>query len=123
MIGVDLIGQIRRAFHDQGRGIKTIAREFSVSRTTVRKIVRGDETEFRYERGVQPAPKLGAYVEELTRILESEQRFPVGNGARHNVFSRNCAVAAMRAPTTAFIGLPGHGGRSALVSRQKRMCR
>ncbi len=76
MIGVDLIGRIRRAFHDQGQGIKAIAREFSVSRTTVRKVVRGDETEFRYERGVQPAPKLGAFVEELTRILESEAALP-----------------------------------------------
>lgn len=76
MIGVDLIGQIRRAFHDQGRGIKTIARDLGVSRGTVRKAVRGDDTEFRYERAVQPAPRLGAFVEDLTAILEAEAALP-----------------------------------------------
>lgn len=76
MIGVDLIGQIRRAFHDQGQGIKTIARDLGVSRGTVRKVVRGDDTEFRYERAVQPAPKLGAFIEDLTAILEAEAVLP-----------------------------------------------
>ncbi len=76
MIEVDLIGRIRRAFHEDRRGIKTIAREFGVSRTTVRKVVRTDKTEFRYERSVQPAPKLGAFVEDLTAILEAEASLP-----------------------------------------------
>ena len=76
MIGVDLIGQIRRAFHDQRQGIKTIARDLGVSRGTVRKVVRGDDTEFKYERAVQPAPRLGAFVEDLTTILETEAALP-----------------------------------------------
>ena len=40
MIGVDLIGQIRRAYFDQHRPIKEIVRTLSVSRATVRKVVR-----------------------------------------------------------------------------------
>ena len=32
----------------------------SVSRATVRKVIRSQKTEFKYERGVQPAPKLPA---------------------------------------------------------------
>ncbi len=76
MIGVDTIGQIRRAFHDRQKGIKTIARELGVSRATVRKVVRGDETEFKYERDVQPAPKLGAWVDDLTGLLEAESALP-----------------------------------------------
>jgi transposase len=76
MIGVDTIGQIRRAFHDWRKGIKTIARELGVSRATVRKVVRGDETEFKYERDVQPAPKLGAWVDDLTGLLEAESALP-----------------------------------------------
>ena len=76
MIGVDLIGQIRRAFHDQRQGIKTIARDLGVSRGTVRKVVRGDDTEFKYERLVQPAPRLGAFVGDLTTILEAEAALP-----------------------------------------------
>ena len=71
-----MIGQIRRAFHDQRQGIKTIARDLGVSRGTVRKVVRGDDTEFKYERAVQPAPRLGAFVEDLTTILETEAALP-----------------------------------------------
>ena len=51
MIGVDMIGEIRRAYFEQQRPIKEIVRTLSVSRATVRKIVRGHKTEFKYERG------------------------------------------------------------------------
>ena len=69
MIGVDKIGEIRRAYFEQHRSIKEIVRTLSVSRATVRKVVRGKKTEFKYERGVQPSPKLGDWVEVLTEIL------------------------------------------------------
>ena len=54
MIGVEKIGEIRRAYFEQHRSIKEIVRTLSVSRATVRKVVRGHQTEFKYERGVQP---------------------------------------------------------------------
>jgi transposase len=73
---VDLIGQIRRAFFGQRRAIKEISRELRVSRTTVRKVVRSDKTAFKYAREVQPAPKLGEWVEVLTAILEAEATLP-----------------------------------------------
>ena len=76
MIGVDLIGQIRRAFFEQRRAIKEISRELRVSRATVRKIVRSHKTEFKYARGVQPVPKLGAWVDILTEILKKEGKLP-----------------------------------------------
>lgn len=38
MIGVDVIGQIRRAYFEQGCPIKEIVRTLSVSRATVRKV-------------------------------------------------------------------------------------
>jgi len=38
MIGVDLIGQIRRAYFEQQRSIKEIVRTLLVSRATVRKV-------------------------------------------------------------------------------------
>ena len=76
MIGVDLIGQIRRAYFEQHRPIKEIVRTLSVSRATVRKVIRGQETEFRYARGVQPARKLGEWIAALTEILEAEARLP-----------------------------------------------
>ena len=70
MIGVDQIGQIRRAYFEQQRPIKEIVRTLSVLRATVRKVIRGRATEFKYERGVQPAPKLGEWVAVLSEILE-----------------------------------------------------
>src|SRR5271163_2647771 len=76
MIGVDVIGEIRRAYFDQHRPIKEIVRMLSVSRATVRKVIRGRATEFKYERGVQPAPKLGEWVAVLTEILEQEAKLP-----------------------------------------------
>src|SRR3954453_18902826 len=76
MIGGDKIGEIRRAYFEQHRSIKEIVRTLSVSRATVRKVVRGPLTEFKYERGVQPSPKLGDWVEALTEILEKESKLP-----------------------------------------------
>ena len=61
MTSVDLIGQIRRAYFEQGRPIKEIVRTLSVSRASVRKVIRGEgTTEFSYTaRAEQPSPKLG----------------------------------------------------------------
>ena len=59
MIGVDKIGEIRRAYFEQHRSIKEIVRTLSVSRATVRKVVRGKQTEFKYERAeFSPRPSL-----------------------------------------------------------------
>ena len=41
MIGVDMIGDIRRAYFEQRWPIKEIVRTLSVSRATVRKVIRG----------------------------------------------------------------------------------
>src|SRR5271154_6571006 len=76
MVGVDKIGEIRRAHFEQHRPIKEIVRTLRVSRATVRRVIRGQETAFKYERGVQPAPKLGEWVEVLTEILEKEAKLP-----------------------------------------------
>src|SRR6266436_4893965 len=76
VIGVDLIGQIRRAFFEQRRAIKEISRELRVSRTTVRKVVRSGASEFKYAREVQRSPKLGEWIEILTEILEAEGKLP-----------------------------------------------
>jgi transposase len=76
MIAVDRIGEIRRAYFDEHLPIKVIVRRLSVSRSTVRKVVRSSMTVFRYERDKQPAPKLGEWVKELTEILEREAALP-----------------------------------------------
>ncbi len=69
MKGVDTIARVRREYLVRGRSIREIARELNISRNTVRKILRSGETEFVYERTVQPQPKLGSWRAELDRLL------------------------------------------------------
>jgi transposase len=47
-----------------------------MSRQTVRKAIRGSSTEFRYERQVQPQPRLGAFVGRLDAMLEANSKRP-----------------------------------------------
>ena len=56
MLIVETITKIRQAFFAQEKPIKTICREYRVSRKVVRKVIRSQATEFRYERSHQPLP-------------------------------------------------------------------
>ena len=73
MLVVETIGRIRREHFVQGKSIKEIARELRLSRNTVRKVLRSDETAFSYEREVQPRPKLGRWTEDLDRAAGGER--------------------------------------------------
>jgi transposase len=66
----------RLQFFVRGRTIKEIVRELHVSRNTVRKVVRSNETAFEYERSVQPRPKLDAWKPELDRMLATNNARP-----------------------------------------------
>ena len=59
MLGVDKIGEIRRAHCREGRSIKGISRPPGVSRATFRKVLWTGATEFVYERRTQPGSKIG----------------------------------------------------------------
>src|SRR5262245_52881094 len=69
MVTVETIGKVRRAYWVQGKKIRAIAREMKLARDTVRRIVRGGETERVYQRIAQPLPKLGPFAEALDRLL------------------------------------------------------
>ena len=76
MLVVETIGRIRREHFVQGKSIKEIARDLRLSRNTVRKVLRSDETSFSYERQVQPRPKLGRWKEQLDRLLVANVEAP-----------------------------------------------
>jgi len=76
MLVVETIAKIRRAFFHQKKPIKAICRELKISRKAVRKAIRSETTEFRYERGVQPMPKLGSWLEQLDGLLASNEDKP-----------------------------------------------
>jgi len=61
MLIVETIAKTRRAFFVQKKPIKAICRELRVSRKVVRKVLRSEGTEFRYERETQPLPKIGPW--------------------------------------------------------------
>jgi transposase len=69
MLIVETIAKIRRAYFVQKRSIKAICRELGISRKVVRKVLRSDATEFKYERGSQPAPKIGPWRHQLDALL------------------------------------------------------
>jgi transposase len=73
MLVVETIAKIRRAYFVDGRPIKAICRELGVSRKVVRKVIRSQATEFRYERETQPQPKMGPWSAELDRLLVANE--------------------------------------------------
>jgi len=75
---VETIGKVRRDHHVHKKGIKEIARSRGLSRNTVRKILRGEETSFCYGRSQQPQPRLGGFVAQLEALLAENE----GKGRR-----------------------------------------
>src|SRR6516162_10939822 len=76
MLVVETIGRIRREHLVKGKSIKEIARDLKISRNTVRKILRSEETSFSYDREVQPRPKLENWSADLDRLLATNAAKP-----------------------------------------------
>ena len=93
MLILESIAKIRRAFFVQGKSIKLICRELRVSRKVVRKVIRSEATEFRYEREAQPLPKIGPWTDQLNELLLANE----GKAARE----RLRVVAAAHRPGSA----------------------
>ena len=73
MLVVETIAKIRRAYFVHGQPIKAICRDLGVSRKVVRKVIRSEATEFRYEREAQPLPKIGPWSEKLDQLLVANE--------------------------------------------------
>ncbi|HUB48714.1 MAG TPA: IS21 family transposase [Acetobacteraceae bacterium] len=76
MLVVETIAKVRRAYFVEGQSIKEIRRDLRLSRKVVRKVVRTGALEFRYERSEQPMPRLGAWKDELDRLLADNAAKP-----------------------------------------------
>src|SRR5271165_6792496 len=76
MLIVETIGRVRRAHLREGKSIKEIARALKISRNTVRKILRSDETSSSYEREIQPRPKLGRWKADVDWMLTKNADAP-----------------------------------------------
>ena len=109
MKSVDSIARVRRAFYVQGWSLKRISRELHLSRNTIRKILRSDETEFTYERERQPMPKIGPWQDQLDALLGGNH----GKSGRERLtlirITRSFASSAMKAAMTRSGAMPGAG--------------
>ena len=73
MLVVETIAKIRRAYFVHGQPIKAICRDLGVSRKVVRKVIRSEATEFRYEREAQPLPRIGPWSDRLDQLLVANE--------------------------------------------------
>ena len=73
MLVVETIAKIRRAYFVHGQPIKAICRDLGVSRKVVRKVIRSEATEFRYEREAQPLPRIGPWSDKLDHLLVANE--------------------------------------------------
>jgi transposase len=76
MLVLETVAKIRRAYFVQKKPIKAICRELRVSRKVVRKVLRSEATEFHYERGEQPLPRIGPWQDALDQLLASNEAKP-----------------------------------------------
>jgi transposase len=69
MLTVETIRKNRIAIHRDGIPIRKTTKDLNLSRNTVRKVIRSDQTAFKYERRVRPRPQLGDHVDLLNEWL------------------------------------------------------
>ncbi len=76
MLTVETIRKIRLSVHRDGKSIRQTAKDLHLSRNTIRKAVRSQETTFKYERSIQPRPKLGPFLDSIEKRLKEDQKLP-----------------------------------------------
>lgn len=74
---METIAKIRRLYHVQNKGIKTIARKLGLSKNTVKKIIREDKTSKTYERNKQVLPIMNEFKDQLTSMLVTNIKQPL----------------------------------------------
>lgn len=121
MTGVDTIARIRFEHYQNGKGIKRIAWELGVARDTVRKVLRSGATEFSYKREVQPLPKLGAWIEVLSGILQAEAALPKRERrSTQRLFEEErAALTPFRAQIAGFVEKPMRATSTCLIAHDR----
>jgi hypothetical protein len=75
---MEILGKIRRRYFVKGESISEIARDFQLTRKTVRKHLNSADGDPKYVRRNQPQPKLGAVRELLEDWLRTDALRPGG---------------------------------------------
>jgi transposase len=77
MFGVELYGRVRRAVRVEGRSQRAVAREFGISRDTVRKMLQYAVPPGYQRQQPIKRPKLGPWVGVIDAILNDDKQRPV----------------------------------------------
>jgi hypothetical protein len=121
MLVVETIAKIRRAFFAQRKAVKAICREFRVSRKVVRKVIRSEATEFRYERGRQPLPRIDPWREQLDELLLANEGKPARERLTLIRIFEELRGRVTRAATMRSGAMPGSGVSPAVRRWRKPM--
>lgn len=76
MLTVDLIRKVRMSLA-RGESFRAVSERYNLSRNTVRKIARSEETEFKYPKREPRYPALGPVMEQLAERLAVDAEAPV----------------------------------------------
>lgn len=76
MIYVETLSKIRRRHFVHGETISQLARDFHLTRKTVRKLLKSTDSDPKYVRRTQPQPKLGAFQALLEDWLKTDAQRP-----------------------------------------------
>jgi transposase len=74
---VESIAKIRKMYHVDGKPIKAIARELNISKNTVKKVIRSNETKFELAKYTKNKPAIGEHLEILNQLLAENTKEPV----------------------------------------------
>ena len=88
MLTVETLRKIRLAARDGKQSIRQITKDFNVSRNTVGKVLRSDQTHFEYHRDTVHRPKLGPFIDTLTTLLKHDQPLPLSRDVIINLLAR-----------------------------------
>src|ERR1700730_8582182 len=123
MLIVETIGRIRREHLIKGKSIKEIARDLQISRNTVHKVLRSDETSFSYEREIQPRPKVGRWKAELERMLTANTSNPARERLTLILLFEELRALGYEGAMTLFAAMPGPGAGSTQARWRTPTCR
>lgn len=73
MLIVETIAKIRRYYFVENKSIRAISRELTLSRNTVRKVIRSEATKHEYQRKKPSATKLTDHIEQLDKFIEDNR--------------------------------------------------
>lgn len=77
MFIVESIAKIRKMYHVDGKAIRAIAKELNISKNTVKKIIRSNETKFELAKYTKNKPVLGEHLDKLNKLLAENIKEPL----------------------------------------------